>query len=602
MTSRHRGRALLLAAALSILWCGTGRGASLFRRLTGDAPPPDSLAASVPFDTLNARAWADRGFVTQPELLNHAAGFDNGRTGVEGVFRPLDFGSSGRGGLPLTFDGLPGGPRVIHWGNRSWIPVRALDRLEILPGVEGEEPGSAGALRMDTFRPGDRPTSTVGLTGGSYGHRLAELDFERRFGKTDFHADVAQLTHEGFGAFSDVESTRGFLRLDFPMAGLGWSLDGVLNSGRLTYLESFLPEGMEETDERRLAVKVRRPGGVVTATFLHHLSRLEVLDAPDPFALSSGITRIGVEAAPRRSRWTLGVSAARETRAGVRAEDADFLALEGRAAVRNLPAGAFRADVRMISGYREPVGWILDPSLVLHRGFGSTGRFRFSAGRVSTIPEIRFHEGAARPDRDALERILAGLESLESPEDHWTALASAEAGSRLRAGVRAGVVRTANRPLLLNPGPEPVSFRVAAEPEWTGLATGALAWRPSSGFGMEMWAGWHGFDPERHPFRARLRGEGSLTVRRRYFENELDLSATGFLRVAGSRVNTLGDTYPTLLTGGFSLTGRIRTLTLFYRIENAAGIVVESDFLNGDIPVYMPGLHNRIGATLHLLD
>ena len=35
-----------------------------------------------------------------------------------------------------------------------------------------------------TFRPGDRPTSTVAITGGSYGHRLAELDFERMFGST----------------------------------------------------------------------------------------------------------------------------------------------------------------------------------------------------------------------------------------------------------------------------------------------------------------------------------------------------------------------------------------------------------------------------------
>ncbi|HEX7879119.1 MAG TPA: hypothetical protein VF720_06895, partial [Candidatus Eisenbacteria bacterium] len=206
-TVGHGNRSRVALAALLLIGgflVPRPSGAGLISGLPGEAPADTGYVvptAGQSLDTLDVDRNADRALVHPGDQVAGIAGGDQARTGVPGIVRPWLVGGPGYGRLPLVVDGFPVGQGVVHWDNPAWFPPRAIDRFELTGGagaLVGD--GSAGrALTANTFAGPARPVSVVSLLGGSFGHRLAELDFARQFGSVGFHADVADYGHDGFG-------------------------------------------------------------------------------------------------------------------------------------------------------------------------------------------------------------------------------------------------------------------------------------------------------------------------------------------------------------------------------------------------------------------
>lgn len=589
-----------------------------WRVLLGDSPDSTnrSHAVAAGLDSVDVQREADRGYISIEELAGQLAGADVARVGMDGVVLPMDLTGAGRGRVTLQFDDIPAGDGLVHWDNYAWVPIRGLESLVADRGAFGgnglvEPPGAGGRLTARSSTPGIQPLSTVALTGGSFGHRLAEMDFARTFGKFGFHADAADLTHggfvEGFGGFGPASRTRGFVRLTFPLLGYRTALSAALSSGRVSN-PGVDDDGLEKTGERHLWATFERGGGrrFSRLTLLNGSSRLETAGSGSSraFHLRDSRWRAAFQArrpAGSRGEWGLDLAFVRETRTGVLSEDNAFLGGGGVLSFANY-AGSWNYGARFGVRGQEPTGLALEPAIHLRR---ETGRSRawFEAGRTTGTPGIILHQDRAQPDGDGMAVILEGLENLEKPESHLRVEGGISlGGSRLGAGAVAGATRTSDSPGYLSPSRGGLAFQPIDVPFTSGHAGLAAWWIPRHDLEFEIRGGWHEVNEELAPFVPAWSGDGSVTLRRDFFDHDLHLSAAAGGRLIGERSDPDGFVYPLTVAGNLTLTGRIRALTLFWRIENASDLYIESDLRQADFPVPLPGLHNRIGATLRLVD
>jgi hypothetical protein len=613
---RPRLLTLLLLVAGSFLLSEEGQARSLLATLYGD--PPDSTAriadaASDGLDSLNVAIWADAGQISIDDLAWKLAGGNVANLGMDGVVHPLDVTGAGRGRTTLDLNGLPAGGGVIHWDNFGWVPIRGVSRLGISRTpvvIAGRDDGGAGGhLSVTTIAPGKQPLSTVSITGGSYGHRLAELDFSRTFGKYGFHADVADFNHGGFGSFGETGRTRGLGELTFPFQGYRVALSAAIASGGASFPASN-DEELQKTAEHRYALTFeRRAGnGLTQWSLLRHASHLETggFSTVLPFTLDDGRWRFGFRQmlSAGASIWTFDLDVTRETRSGVLSEDGEFPGIGGALSLQRPLAGGVMGSARLRIADRAPTGFVFEPGLRLSKD-GGTGRLWLEGGRITGIPAILLNQGGAAPDGAALQEILEGLENLDRPESHWVFGGGGVAGGR-RAGIglAGGALRTSDSPGFLSAagGTVAPAFAPIQDPFWTGHVAMTAFWTPRDDAELSLRAAYQAFDLNRQPFEPNLTGEGSFTFRRDFFDHDLHLSAAIAGQLIGERKDQEGFTYPASLQGILSLTGRIRALTLFWRIENLGSLYIESDLLQSGVVVPLPGLHNRIGATLRLVD
>jgi hypothetical protein len=600
--------AALLVAALSAFPATPADAGIRLRSLLGEAPPDSEHVAETRFeglDSLTVARQADRGLFHYEEQVERFAGGDAARLGVEGVTRPHSFGVAGAGRLPLTLDGFPIGRGHASWGAPGWFPSRALSRIGVQSGpAAGGEGGGAHVLAAET-RPGpERPASIVALGGGDFGHRLAELDFARRFGNVGFHADVADFGHDGFGTIGRIDGARGFARFDFTAFGFDALLDAGLSSGEMTALDANLDTGTEMTDDAFFGLRLTRPWGAGAL-------ELRLLRESNHYRLESFST-VGFEVERGRwwaegartfragsGDWRASLAAALETSGGLRA-DTDFAGVEA-ALGHERPLGGAHLAAELRLARREPAGWQIEPSARLSGG-SPAARWWLALARTTGTPGLLLHVDAALPNAEAVSRILERLETIEAPEAYESAVLGVAAGERFRLGLEGSVARGTNVQPWLAAGAfdRPLT---AADPErWTAAARLMARWQARRDLTFGLTGGVASFDATEEPYRPRGRADGYARLRRVYFEGDLDLSGslTGTLLLA--RRDPSGLEYPTVFVPGALLTAQIRTLTLYFRIENMAAILVESDLRESDFAVALPGWHGRIGATLRLLD
>src|SRR5262249_44960759 len=147
----------------------------------------------------------------------------------------------------------------------------------------------------------------------------------------------------------------------------------------------------------------------------------------------------------------------------------------------------------------------------------------------------------------------------------------ASASGRFAAAAWAGASRT-----LHGLGEQILSSSTDAFPRtppggfWTGDFALAARWAVRRDFSLAVRGAYRALDPAFRPYVERLSALGEATLRRSYFKRDLDLAVTAAGHLTGRRVAPDGSVYPTVLTGSLTLTGVIRTLTLFYRLENPA--------------------------------
>jgi len=607
---RHRGVGVFTAPTLlsifllSIVLAAPAGARSLLSVLFGE--PPDSLSrAPVPaggLDSLNVTQAADLGHVFLEEIVEtQVAGGDAALTGVEGVPRGIDLTGAGRGRTTLSFDGLPAGDGLVHWDNFTWLPVRALSGVEIHRSPDGgsELSGAGGHISAAVLPAGDVPQSAVAITGGSFGHRLAEIDFARKFGSFGFHADLADYSHAGFGVLGPVESRRGFGKLTFPLWGFDAALAAVIGSGETSSLGAT-GTGLETTAERRFSAVLRRGTGpkATTLSLLRRSSRIVFGDSELGPELSDNRWRAGFE---RGGALGWGVDAAGELERVNLFDDGvfDMTNLRGGLGHAGRLSGNWGYRARLGAAYQEPARVELEPSVSVSRRTQS-GHTWFEAGRTTGMPAILLHEGPAGTDGNGLFSLVAFMIDRERMESHWNAAAGVvRHGKTLGGGLEAGGSRASSDPGYLSPS---APFDPPPDPTWRGRVDGSFYWTPRRDLVFELHGGYRAFDRDRQPFQPNLSGSGSVTLRRDFFERDLHLSVSAGGALIGERNDLDGIVYPTSLVGQLALTGRIRSLTLFWRIENLADQYIESDLIDDVGPVAMPGLHNRIGATLRLVD
>lgn len=606
---RWRRRAGLLAA-LALLFLSQPAGAGLFRSLAGQAPPDSgAIGSGGAIDSVHVGQTADFGFFFPGELVERLAGGRAALLDVEGPSRPLAYVGPGFGRTALTLDGFPVGGGPVRWEPAGWLPTRALESFRATPGgLSGD--GLAG-LDAATGAGPLRPSSTVAMTGGNLGHRLAELDFGRVYGRAAIRADVATFKHSGFSAFGPIEQSRGFLRVNGPAAGGRLTGFGQLAAGRNDYFDLGATTGYEETDDSRFGLAWSRPagGGGWSARLLRESGRLRVLDtAESDLTLDRDRWWGRLERAVAgggSGRTTLALTAARDRRNGVLADDRalGMVAFGGRHERRFGERAGLTVEIELRD--QEPAGWTLDGAARILRGDILEARW-FGIARRSLTPAILFHLDRAAPDLARLTEILTRLEGLDRPESHLVfdaGLIRTSADGRRRLALDATAVRSDEWQPPLSTGATAVPLAAVGESRWSGDLRLALLWRPSSTLELGMNGGAGFFRPGDDPWRPRASGEGWLKLRRLYFGGDLDLSGLAMGRLIGERRVPEGAVYPTVVTGRLEVAARVRTLTLFWRMENFMDEYVESDLLDAEgLPIPLPGRHYRLGATLRLLD
>lgn len=632
--------ALLLPLLLAAAAPAPARALPLLRRLFGDRP--DSLMVPGVRGPLppraDADAAADRGFITPEDVISRRLGGDVTQTGADFTPRAFDLAGTGRGRTPWTLDGHAGGTGLIHWDNPLGLPLRALtDFSEAWPGAAPGlpaapaptfraalpadstglllpldddlfiPPGNGGSfLALTTAAGPARPVSSVSITGGDYLSRLASFNFRRRFGRTAMDFDGVSQKHGGWGEFDENRRDQGYLRLDLPAGRSVLTLTGLGGSGSI----DFATGGREETKESRLTLDLRRHvrGRLLRLSLLRATSGLAVKN------ITAGTFDVGGRRYRLSGAWgpeagadglTLAAALGLETRRGLVDGDDTFNTLEAMARWRRPAFGAWRGSATLVARQRDLTGLALEPALELARPLGRA-RLSLGAARSTDIPGIQLHTGAARPDPVSLGAQLAHILEMKDAESHWTFGGALSRDGRLAATLFAGATRTDHDagawvpPLVLSPGS---AWYAPRDGFWTPRLDAAFSWRPRPDLEIGGLGQYRGLDQARRPWQSRLRAEGWLTLRRIYWAPEVDFSATLGGRWMGPRRSGQGDEFPGVLQGNLTLTATIRTLTLFWRMENLSGEFIESDLDDpSGLPVELPGLEARIGATLHLVD
>lgn len=583
--------------------------AGLVRALVGQAPPDSgSIAVAGALDSVDVGAPPDRGLAMPADFLESLPGGRAARLDVEGPTRPMAITGPGHGRTAFDLDGFPVGGGVVRWEPDGWLPTRALRAFRV---DEGRSVDGLATL-VATTRPGPiRPASTVSMTGGDFGHRLSELEFGRIFGRTAFQVDVALFKHGGFAAFGPVEQSHGFVRLDFPAFGGQGLAVGQLGSGRSDYYESGAATGHEETDDGRVGLGWSRPArrGSWNARLLRETSRIRTVDSEtDDLALERGRwwTRLERQLpGPGAAVTTLGLTASRDRRDGVRADGWTGLGAAITARHERSLRGGARLVLDLEAGDREPIGWRLDGGARLEQG-DSLRAIWLAAGSRSVVPAILFHLDRVAPDPARTEEIVERLESLDRPETHRSFRLGARhsgAGGRLRLSIQAALLRSHDVLPLLSTAASAEPLAAAGGGRWSGELALTASWRPAPSIEFGLNGGGGLFRGADDPHRPRVTGDGWLRLRRVYFGGDLDLTGVALARLIGERHVPGGGAYPTVMTGRLEVAARIRTLTLFWRMENPLDQYVESDLVDADgLPFALPGRHYRIGATLRLLD
>lgn len=605
---RTAGGSLLVAAVLSLGTVAPAAGGVSWRGLLGSAPPDSEFIAAARFeglDSVTVARPADVGLFRFEEQVERFAGGDAARPGVEGIVRPHALGGAGAGRLPFVLDGFPIGRGHAAWGTPGWFPTRAVPALSLTAGPGARGAGGGPHVLVAETRPGpDRPASVVVLGGGDFGHRLAELDFARRFGPVRVHADVADFGHDGFGPVGRIDGARGFVRFDFTAFGFDALLDAGLASGEMTALDANLDSGVETTDDAFLGLRLRRPWGrgALELRLLRETNRLAVESfAFGGFRLNRGRWWAEAERTLESGagEWRASLAGALETSGGLRA-DTEFAALEAALGHRR-PVGGARLETEVRLARREPAGWQLEPSARLSGG-AEGPRWWLAAGRTTGAPGLLLHVDAPLPDAAAVSRLLERLESMETPESYESVVLGGATGRRFAVGLEGSVTRGANvQPWF---GASTVDRPLAAaDPErWTAAGRLAARWQARRDLALGVTAGLSSFATEDEPFRPRGRFDGYARLRRVYFKGDLDLSGALTGSVLLARRDPDGVEYPAVVVTGALLTAQVRTLTLYFRVENMAAALVESDLRESGFAVALPGWHARIGATLRLLD
>lgn len=602
---------LLLLLLLRVLISPPPAEAIDFPDLLG-AAPPDSVALpptrSENLDSLNVGAGADVAYFRLEDQVALLALGDQARTGVGGINRPNTLGSPGWGRLPTVLDGFPTGQGIVHWDNPAWFPIRGIQRFGLLGGAEAvmNGDGAGRVVSAESFSGPPRPVSVVSLLGGSFGHRLAELDFARQFGKLAFHADVADFGHDGYGVIGRTDASRGFARFDFPMMGLDAGFGVGLAAGTMEAGGAGLDSGVESTDESSFRFRLTKPMGEghLRLSVLTESSRLEIESATaESFRLTRGRWWGEAERVWKSASLAgrVALFASRETREGVLTEEGRFVGGGFLLAGQWQWSSAWKVAGALRLRSAEPVGLEVEPGITLTHAAGGDSRWWLEASRSSGFPGLLLHLDQPLANRARAEELLLRLESLEAPERHLRLAIGGETGDVLRAGGELSAVHTDNRQpwFSLSPG---APLGPAGEGSWSQDARLVGRWlaRPDLEIGIS--GGVAGFKAAEEPYRPRGRADGWVRLRRSYFQRDLDLTIELAGHLLGSRTNPAGDTYPTLLAIDGTLTARIRTLTLFLRLENLSDEFIESDLRDPDFPLPLPGLSSKLGATLRLVD
>ncbi len=219
------------------------------------------------------------------DLLGRKVGVNAGSYGALGAVELMSLRGGRSGRTPTMIDGILVNSAQNGALDFNTIPASLVQRIEIVRGPLGVLHGGNGIVGIVNFvtatpGPGQEPTSLVGVSSGSYGHRKHVGTFRRSLGRVGMVFGIEGASSGEVEPYKDYSAENYFGKLTYGfepgpnLALLALNHNGVLRS---------LSGSEQETDAARVQLTSRAPVGARASVGYGAFWASEAISYEDPY-------------------------------------------------------------------------------------------------------------------------------------------------------------------------------------------------------------------------------------------------------------------------------------------------------------------------------
>ena len=192
------------------------------------------------------------------ELLQHVAGLDIRRRGVEGMQADLYIRGGSFDQTLLLIDGIKvEDPQTGHHTMNMTLPLSVIERIEIIKGAASRLYGQnafTGAVNIITKKNIENNIS-LGLSAGSFNQRGATLTLQKEFEKSDLLINYSKKQSEGYRYNTDYENDEFFIKSNFKIKNQNISAIGAFNERKFGANGFYAsPEAIDQYEETQASL------------------------------------------------------------------------------------------------------------------------------------------------------------------------------------------------------------------------------------------------------------------------------------------------------------------------------------------------------------
>ena len=192
------------------------------------------------------------------ELLQHVAGLDIRRRGVEGMQADLYIRGGSFDQTLLLIDGIKvEDPQTGHHTMNMTLPLSVIEKIEIIKGAASRLYGQnafTGAVNIITKKNIENNIS-LGLSAGSFNQKKASLTLQKEFEKYDLLINYSRKQSEGYRYNTDYENDEFFIKSNFKINNQNISAIGAFNERKFGANGFYAsPEAIDQYEETQASL------------------------------------------------------------------------------------------------------------------------------------------------------------------------------------------------------------------------------------------------------------------------------------------------------------------------------------------------------------